>query len=118
MQFELPYESQSPVLRKRLKYESEQDVLDEVCRIIDESNERGYEIGQSLYHQIPFFADPKSIISEWCWTMISDFYSIRKYNIPLSDSLDNVDSWTLDCFNVIESEINNISEFQRKNNGS
>ena len=118
MQFSLPYESQSPVLRKRIKYESKQDILDEVSMIIKEANERRYDIGQSLYYQIPFFANPVYIISEWCWDMISDYYTVKRYNIPLANSLDNVDIWMLDSFNVIENEVNKVKEFQRKNNGS
>ena len=118
VQFELPYESQSPVLRERVKYETKQDILDEVFRIIKEANERGYDTGQSLYHQIPFFADPMFIISGWCWNMISDYYTIKKYNIPLASSLDDIDAWTLDSFNVIDEEINNVMKFSEKKNGS
>ena len=58
------------------------------------------------------------IISGWCWNMISDYYTIKKYNIPLASSLDDIDAWTLDSFNVIDEEINNVMKFSEKKNGS
>ena len=114
---ELPYESQSPVLRKKIKYETKKDILDEVQRIINESNKKGFDIGQSLYLQIPFFCNPSFIISDWCFQMISDYFSIKRFNIPLAKNLDSVDAWTLDCFNVIDDEIQKIKKYEANKNG-
>tara|TARA_R100001163_G_scaffold40763_1_gene30866 strand:- start:6825 stop:7223 length:399 start_codon:yes stop_codon:yes gene_type:complete len=117
-QLELPYESQSPVLRKKVKYETKEDVIDEIQRVINESIERGYDIGQSLYFQMPFFCNPSFIISDWCWQMIADYFSIKKFNIPLANNLDSVDAWTLDCFNIIDDEVEKIKKFEVGKNGS
>ena len=113
----MPYESQSPVLRKKIKYETKKDILDEVQRIINESNKKGFDIGQSLYLQIPFFCNPSFIISDWCFQMISDYFSIKRFNIPLAKNLDSVDAWTLDCFNVIDDEIQKIKKYEANKNG-
>ena len=62
--FDLPYRSRSPVLFETVEYETKQDILDEVYRVLEEADERGYDIGQSLYYQLPFFCSPAFIISD------------------------------------------------------
>ena len=49
--------------------------------------------------------------------MISDYFSVKKYNIPISKDLDSADSWMMDCFAIIENEIDNISKHERGKNG-
>ena len=115
---ELPYESQSPVSGKRVKFETQEDIMDEIQIIIKESTEKGYDIGQSLYFQMPFFCNPSFIISDWCWQMITDYFSIKNFNIPLANNLDSVDAWTLDCFNIIDDELRKIKNFEVNKNGS
>ena len=116
--FELPYIAQSPVLLKKIEYETDQDVLQEINRVIEESNIRGYDIGKSLYFQMPFFCNPSFIISDWCWDMLTDYFTVTKFNVPLARDLDSLDPWRLDCFSIIENEIQKISNHERKKNGS
>ena len=75
-------------------------------------------MGQSLYYQLSFFCEPREIISDWCWEMIEDYHIVKNYNVPLSVNLDSVNMWQLDCFNIIEREINNINTHKAKENGS
>lgn len=116
--FELPYIAQSPVLLKKIEYETDQDVLQEINRVIEESNIRGYDIGKSLYFQMPFFCNPIEYISQWCWDAITDYFIVKKFNTPLATSIDNVNIWLVDCFSVIEQELNNISVYEKVKNGS
>ena len=46
--------------------------------------------------------------------MIQDYHLVNHYNIPMSDSLDLVDAFRLDCFAVIEDEANKIKTFKAK----
>ena len=116
--FTLPYDSQSPVSKKRVQYRTKKDILGEIQMVIEESNEQGFDIGQSLYFQMPLFCNPPFFVSEWCWQMISDYFSIKRFNIPLARDLDSVDAWTLDCFNVIDDEVEKIKKFEVNKNGS
>ena len=111
----LPYSAQSPTLSKRVKFENEKDVNEEIKRILSEPNIEKYGIGQSLYFQLPFFCNPEEQIHGWCWQMIDDYYVSTEYNIPLAKTLDKANAWTLDCFSVIKDEANKINIHKAKN---
>ena len=102
--YDLPYNARSPVSLKKVSFKTEKDIFNEVETILHESKNRDY--------------DPSKIIPDWCWDMISDYFSVKKYNIPISKDLDSADSWMMDCFAIIENEIDNISKHERGKNGS
>ena len=83
-------------------------------RVLYEPATQKYGIGQSLYYQLPLFCNPDEYIFEWCYEMIQDYHLVNHYNIPMSDSLENVDAFRLDCFTVIEDEANKIRIFKAK----
>ena len=115
--FNLPYEARSPVFSKRVKYSTNKDVLNEIYSILDECKNTKYKVGQSLFFQMPFFCDPSQFISDWCWDMISDYHMVKKFHIPLARDLQSANPWELDCFAIIEDEINQISFYEREKNG-
>ena len=84
---EFPYIAQSPTLVERIEYKGEDDLLEEVDRILAETGTKKFGVGQSKFH------------------------------IPLSNSLDNCSCWLLDCFNIIESEINKCSQHKKEKDG-
>ena len=86
--------------------------------MILECENKNFKIGQSLYIQIPLFCNPSSIIPDWCWDMIEDYYTTTEYNIPLSNTLDDVNSWMIDCFNVIKEEMIHINTYRNKKDGN
>jgi len=110
----LPYTAQSPTLFKRIEYKTRKDIYDEIYRVLYEPATQKYGIGQSLYYQLPLFCNPDEYISDWCYEMIQDYHLVNHYNIPMSDSLDLVDAFRLDCFAVIEDEANKIKTFKAK----
>ena len=116
--FNLPYKSQSPTLYKPIEYKTDKDILDEINRILDEKGTQKYGVGQSLYYQMPLFCDPFFIIPEWCWAMIDDYQTVKNFNIPLANNLDDVNMWTLDCFKVIQDEITKLDIHRIKKDGS
>ncbi len=114
---EFPYIAQSPTLVERIEYKGEDDLLEEVDRILAEPGTKKFGIGQSLYYQLPLFCDPDSLVPDWCWDMLADYNACKKFHIPLSNSLDNCSCWLLDCFNIIESEINKCSQHKKEKDG-
>ena len=116
--YSLPYDSRSPVSFTKVRFETEKDVLDEISKVLNERGTKKFGIGQSLFYQLPFFCDPVQIISTWCWDMITDYFTVTKFHIPLARDLDSLNPWQLDCFLVIENEITNITTHEREKNGN
>ena len=115
--FALPYVGQSPTLYKRIEYNTEQDIKDEIERILAEPGTQKFGVGQSLHYQLPLFCNPEDVIPEWCWEMLDDYQTCKRFNLPPGENLDDVSAWRMDCFNMIENEIQKIMEHEKKKNG-
>ena len=79
-----------------------------------ESENKKFSSGQNLYHVIPLFADCTIFIDNWMWDMIAEYNYVTRFNISLGE-LDNVSAHRLDCFTIIEKEINNCMSFKNGN---
>jgi len=104
----LPYTATSPTLYKSVEYD-EQELWAELERLEDENSK--FSTGQNLYHVIPLFADCNFFIESWTWDMIAEYNYITRFNISLGE-LDNVSAHRLDCFTIIDREINNCMRFK------
>jgi len=100
-----------------MKYKTEKDIYEEIERIIDESSEKNFEIGKSLFFQLPFFCNPASIISSWCYDIIEEYHLVKNYNVPIAENLELVNAWKMDCFNIIEKELKEIEKYKVEQNG-
>ena len=114
--FEFPYSARSPVTGDFKKFQDLEDVSDEIEKVINQKGEKKFVAGQTLYYELPFFANPNTVISDWCFEMIQDYILTTRYNIPFAKDLDSVNVFHLDCFNIIEAEINNINKHKEKKN--
>tara|TARA_R100001082_G_scaffold23228_2_gene11276 strand:+ start:5979 stop:6374 length:396 start_codon:yes stop_codon:yes gene_type:complete len=111
----LPYTAQSPTLFKRIEFKNEEDINDEIERILFDPATEKHGFGQSFFFQLPLFCNPEEQIPGWCYDMIDDYYIIKEYNIPLAKNIDKANAWVLDCFSVIRDEINKINIYRSKN---
>ena len=107
-----PYSARSPVDSKMRRYESVEDILNEV-NLLEEQNKK-YPTGQYLYLLVPLFADINHLIDEWMWEMIQEYNYVNRFNVSLGN-LDDVSAHRLDCFTIIENELNNIAKYEREN---
>ena len=107
-----PYSARSPVDSKMKRYESVEDILNEV-NLLEEQNKK-YPTGQYLYLLVPLFADINHFIDEWMWEMIQEYNYVNRFNVSLGN-LDDVSAHRLDCFTIIENELNNIAKYEREN---
>jgi hypothetical protein len=48
------------------------------------------------------------------WEMIQEYNYVNRFNVLLGN-LDDVSAHRLDCFTVIENELNNIAKYEREN---
>ena len=103
-----PYTATSPTLYKSVEYD-EQELWAELERL--EAENVKFSTGQNLFHVIPLFADCNFFIERWMWDMIAEYNYITRFNISLGE-LDNVSAHRLDCFTIIDREINNCMRFK------
>jgi|TARA_R100001163_G_C4988530_1_gene141989 hypothetical protein len=84
------------------------DIIDEICK----PNER-YTDGQILFHSVPFFADCNLLLEDWMIEMINEYNYITRFNVSLGE-LDNISTNRLDCFTIIDNEINACTQEKAK----
>jgi hypothetical protein len=107
--YTLPYNAQSPHSYDQRRFKTIDDVWDEVNLV--EQNK--FTLGQNLFHIVPLFAKPEWLFDESMAEIFKEYQITKKFNIPLSKSIDEADAFKLDCFLIIENEMNAI--WQRKN---
>ena len=84
------------------------DIIDEICE-----PSKDFTDGQVLFHTVPFFADCNYIIEDWMMEMITEYHYITRFNISMG-KLDNISTHRLDCFSIIDREMNACMEEKAK----
>ena len=88
------------------------NIIDGICE-----PSKDFTDGQILYHSVPFFADCNQIVEPWMMEMINEYNYTTRFNVSLGE-LDNISTHRLDCFSIIDREINAcMQEKARKDNG-
>ena len=87
-------------------------IIDGICE-----PSKDFTDGQILYHSVPFFADCALIVEPWMMEMINEHTYVTRFNISMGE-LDSVSAHRLDCFSIIDREINAcMNEKVKKDNG-
>jgi hypothetical protein len=60
------------------------------------------------------FADCNHLIDPWMWDKIQEYNYVTRFNVSLG-TIDDVSAHRLDCFTIIENELNNIAKYEREN---
>lgn len=102
----LPYYAQSPVTNKRRYFETAGDIDDELAGLEEEIKGSPRTLGQELYYVIPLFADPNNIVEDWMFEKINEYNLIKSLNIPLATDLQSASANALDCYAIIDNEMN------------
>ena len=84
------------------------DIIDEICEPSKEFTD-----GQTMFHTVPFFADCNHIIEEWMVQMITEYNYVTRFNISMGE-LDSISTHRLDCFSIIDREMNACMEEKAK----
>lgn len=108
--YNYPYTSRSPVTNKRIFFENEKQVEDEIEKVLNQKGISKFGIGQTLYYEMPFFCNPIDHIKKWVWDILEDYKLVTTYNIPIAKDLDSISAFQVDCFGIIEQEINNVKK--------
>ena len=87
-------------------------IIDGICE-----PSKDFTDGQIMYHSVPFFADCNQIVEPWMMEMINEYNYTTRFNVSLGE-LDNISTHRLDCFSIIDREINAcMQEKAKKENG-
>ena len=88
------------------------NIIDGICE-----PSKDFTDGQIMYHSVPFFADCNQIVEPWMMEMINEYNYTTRFNVSLGE-LDNISTHRLDCFSIIDREINAcMQEKAKKDNG-
>ena len=112
-----PYKAQSPLTVKHKEFKNEANIWEEVEAISElAKTSKTRTIGQLLYDLVPLFASPNFFNSNWMFDIMNEYHWIKNWNIS-PGNLDDVSAFRLDCWTIIDNEMNKIEEQERKKNG-
>ena len=110
-----PYVALCPSNRKKSEFKGISDVYDEIIRLYDEAEDKGFNVGEAIYTQSFFFADHGLLINEDCQSRITEYKFCKQFNCPPYPSLQETPPNIIDDFLIIEEEVNNfIAKKQRE----
>ena len=112
-----PYTAQSPTSTEIKEFKSEVDIWEEVetiAELVKTSKTR--TMGHLLYDLAPLFTSPPFFIEDWMVDVMNEYHWIKNWNIS-PGSLDDISAFRLDCWTVIENELNQIQMNERKKDG-
>lgn len=112
-----PYKAQSPLTVKLKEFKNGANIWEEVEAISElAKTSKTRTIGQLLYDLVPLFASPNFFNSNWMFDIMNEYHWIKNWNIS-PGNLDDVSAFRLDCWTIIDNEMNKIEEQERKKNG-
>ena len=114
---ELPYNAQSPVSLKYKEFKNEANIWEEVEAIAELANtSKTRTMGQLLYDLVTLFASPSFFNKDWMIDIMNEYHWVQNWNIS-PGVLDDISAFRLDCWTIIENELNQIKKHESKKNG-
>lgn len=100
------YKAQSPTFFKQIEYDHD-EIWAEVARIDERAIKENspYTIGRNLYIMIPGFANPLFFYNRENIELISEYYMMKEFNIPLARDLDSANALRLNAYLIIQREL-------------
>jgi hypothetical protein len=114
---QFPYKRQSPVTKKNREYNTLEEVQEEIELLSDTFSDSQFTLGRNLYFILPLFCNPRFLVEQEYIDLIKEYNYMKNYNIPMARSLDEADSYKLDCFDIIQRELNAITQYIGEKNG-
>ena len=112
-----PYQAKSPTLKKSITY-TEDELWNEVDRILDEDTERKFTPGTNLYYNLVLCTDSSYFCTPETSFAMEEYMSMKRFNIPIARTIDEAEYERLVIFSAIDEEYTAISnEEMKKTNG-
>ena len=113
-----PYKAQSPLTVKQKEFKNEANIWEEVEAISElAKTSKTRTIGHLLYDLVPLFASPNFFTKDWMLDIMNEYHWIKNWNIS-PGNLDDVSAFRLDCWSIIENELNQINKIESKKDGN
>ena len=110
-----PYVALCPSNRRKSEFRDITDVYEEIIRLYDEAEDKGFNVGEACYKQIPYFANYSSIINNIDQTTILKYSYSKSTNTPPYPSLQDTPADFVDQFMIIEQETSLINKSEQEN---
>ena len=111
-----PYVALCPSSNKRAEFNSISDIHDEIIRLYDKAELKGFKLGEAIYTQSFFFCDHALLVNEDYQDRIKEYTFCKKFNCPPYPSLQQTPANIIDDFLTIEDEFNNCLAKKEKEN--
>ena len=79
----------------------------------DEAVERGFDVGEALYSQLFFFADPEQLYAADCHNLIKKYIFCDTFKCPPYPNLQETPAQLVDDFLLIKREINRANKKEK-----
>ena len=113
---EFPYVALCPSNRRKSEFGSITDIYDEIIRLYEEADAKGFNVGEAIYTQSFYFSDHALLIDSNMQSRIKEFLFCKTFSCPPCPSLYETPADIVDDFLIIEEEVNNfIAKKQREN---
>ena len=112
------YAAQSPSLFKTIEYD-DGERWKEVERLAKEVVGTKFSVGQQLYYQVHYFANPRFLWKPDYDLLIEEYQLMEAFNIPLARSLNEAPAQKLRDFSLIKREVAALQQYyMEKNRGT
>ena len=102
---EFPYQALNPVTQQSVLIENTQQINGILMECYDEAKQKGYDIGEALYNQFFFFADPTHVYDQDAQNLIKKYIFCDAFKCPPYPSLQKTPADMVDDFLIIKKEI-------------
>ena len=109
-----PYVALCPSTRKKAEFGSILDVYDEIIRLYEEADTKGFNVGEAIYTQSFFFADHELLLDSSMQDRIKEYQFCKQFSCPPYPSLQETPPNIIDDFTIIEQEINHCMNKQQQ----
>ena len=90
------------------------DIHDEIIRLYEEAESKGFNVGEAIYTQSFFFADHELLIDSNMQNRIKEYQFCKTFSCPPYPSIKDTPADIIDDFLIIEQEYNHCVAKQQQ----
>ena len=109
-----PYVAKQLSSKKNAEYGDISDVYDEIIKLSDKAEQKGFNVGEAIYEQSFYFVDHGLLLNEDCQSRITEYNYCKTFSCPPYPSLKETPPNIVDDFLIIEQEYNNCVAKQQR----
>ena len=109
-----PYVAKCPSNHKKSEFKDINDVYDEIIRLYDQAEDKGFNVGEAIYTESFFFTDQNLLLDADCQSRITEYNFCKKFSCPPYPSLNVTPPNIIDDFLIIEQEYKRCIENKQK----